>query len=129
MNKIESLDKNIPILVADDLATVRKIIKVSLRNLGFTNVHEADSAQNALELLDQHPMKLVISDWEFPDMSTDQLMVELGARKAKNGVPVVLVANELQKRLAERAIGVNVDSVLVKPFTSDVLKDKLESVL
>ena len=128
MSVLNSLDKNMPILVVDDFSTMRRIVKTCLRQLGFENITEAEDGKIALEKMELNEFKLVISDWNMPNMMGIDLLKSVRANEKYKNVPFVLVTAEGQKENVIEAAKAAVSNYVVKPFTADTLQTKLEAV-
>lgn len=120
---------NMPVLVADDYNTMRRIIRNLLEQLGFTDIHEAEDGAAALTKLRSRNFGLVISDWNMAPMSGLELLKEVRADVKLKGLPFVLVTAEAKPEnvMAAKAAGVN--QYIVKPFTAETLAKKLETVI
>ncbi|MBO8143694.1 MAG: chemotaxis response regulator CheY [Thermodesulfobacterium sp.] len=123
-----ALDTNIKILVVDDFATMRKIIKNILTQLGFKDIIEADDGTTALELLKKQKVDLIISDWNMPKMSGIDLLKAVRADENLKDIKFIMVTAEAQKENVVEAIKHGVNQYVVKPFTPETLKEKLEKV-
>ncbi|MDF2953988.1 MAG: CheY-like RECdomain [Thermodesulfobacterium sp.] len=123
-----ALDTNIKILVVDDFATMRKIIKNILTQLGFRDIIEADDGTTALELLKKQKVDLIISDWNMPKMSGIDLLKAVRADENLKDIKFIMVTAEAQKENVVEAIKHGVNQYVVKPFTPETLKEKLEKV-
>lgn len=123
-----ALDTNIKILIVDDFSTMRKIIRNILTQLGFKNILEADDGTTALEILSKEKVDLIISDWNMPKMSGLDLLKAVRANEATKDLPFVMVTAEAQKENILEAIKHKVSQYIVKPFTPETLKEKLEKV-
>jgi two-component system chemotaxis response regulator CheY len=129
MGKLDNLNKNMPILVVDDYASMRRVLRNCLGQLGFKNVHEADTGAAALELISRQPFELIISDWFMPEMSGSELLQELQSKSEYHQVPVVVISPENQKsELMKQAEALGARDVIVKPFTASALEAKLGAV-
>lgn len=120
-------------LVVDDFATMRKIIKKVLSELGFKNVHEADDGKTALPMLQAavdspEPFQFVISDWNMPGMQGIDLLKNLRADAKFKSLPVMLVTAESEQKNVILAVQAGVSEYVVKPFNADTLKTKLQNV-
>ncbi|MCD6548902.1 MAG: chemotaxis response regulator CheY [Thermodesulfobacterium sp.] len=122
------MDTNIKILVVDDFATMRKIIKNILTQLGFKDIIEADDGTTALELLKKQKVDLIISDWNMPKMSGIDLLKAVRADENLKDIKFIMVTAEAQKENVVEAIKHGVNQYVVKPFTPETLKEKLEKV-
>jgi len=123
------MNLHMKVLIVDDFSTMRRILKNLLRQIGFTNIQEADDGTTALQLLKTDPADLVISDWNMPKMSgLDLLKAIRGDNKLKT-IPVLMVTAEARKENIVEAVQAGVNNYIVKPFTAETLKEKLEKVL
>lgn len=122
------LDLKMKILVVDDFSTMRRIIKNILRQIGYTNIDEAEDGNGALVKLRQDHYNLVISDWNMPNMSGLDLLKTIRADMGLNSVPVLMVTAEAKKENVIEAIKSGVNNYIVKPFTAEVLKEKIEKI-
>jgi len=121
-------DKNIRILVVDDFATMRRIIRGILNRLGYKNVDEAQEGQLALEKLKSGSYGLVVCDWNMPVMTGLELLKAVRADSRLKKTPFLMVTAEAKKENIVDAIRAGVTNYIVKPFTEDVLARKLEEV-
>jgi len=122
------IDTNIKILIVDDFSTMRKIIRNILTQLGFKNILEADDGTTALEILKKEKVDLIISDWNMPKMSGLELLKAVRSDENLKDIPFVMVTAEAQKESILEAIKYKVNQYIVKPFTPETLKEKLEKV-
>lgn len=123
------MDRNLRILVVDDFTTMRRIIIGLLKDLGFSNVEEADDGKTALPMLQSHKYDLMISDWNMPGMTGLDLLKAVRADENLSKLPVLLVTAEAKKEQIVEAAQAGVNGYIVKPFTAITLKDKLEKIL
>ncbi|MBN7821237.1 chemotaxis response regulator CheY [Bowmanella sp. Y26] len=122
------MDKNMKILVVDDFSTMRRIIKNLLKDLGFTNVQEADDGSTALPMLQQGDFDFVITDWNMPGMQGIDLLRAIRADDNLKHTPVLMVTAEAKKEQIVAAAQAGVNGYVVKPFTAATLKEKLEKI-
>ncbi len=122
------LDKNMKILVVDDFSTMRRIIKNLLKDLGFTNVQEADDGNTALPMLLQGDFDFVVTDWNMPGMQGIDLLRNIRANDKLKNIPVLMVTAEAKKEQIVAAAQAGVNGYVVKPFTAATLKEKLDKV-
>ncbi|HFC98309.1 MAG TPA: response regulator [Thermosulfurimonas dismutans] len=122
------LDTSMRVLVVDDFATMRKIIKNILTQLGFRNIIEADDGTTAWEILQKEPVDLIISDWNMPKMSGLELLKKVRADEKLKDIPFLMVTAEAQKENIIEAVKYKVSQYIVKPFTPETLKEKLEKI-
>jgi len=116
------------ILVVDDFATMRKIIKNILGQLGFKNIIEADDGTTAWEILQKESVDLIISDWNMPKMSGLELLKKVRGDDKLKDTPFLMVTAEAQKEYIIEAAKYRVSQYIVKPFTPETLKEKLEKI-
>jgi two-component system chemotaxis response regulator CheY len=122
------LDKNMKILVVDDFSTMRRIIKNLLKDLGFTNVQEADDGNTALPMLQQGDFDFVVTDWNMTGMQGIDLLRAVRADDSLKHLPVLMVTAEAKKEQIVAAAQAGVNGYVVKPFTAATLKEKLEKI-
>lgn len=128
-NKLEAaLDKNMKILIVDDFSTMRRIIKNLLRDLGFTNTHEADDGVTALPMLRNGDFAFLVTDWNMPGMTGINLLKEVRADPKLVGLPVLMVTAEAKRDQIIEAAQAGVNGYVVKPFTAQVLKEKIDKI-
>lgn len=125
------MDKGIRVLVVDDFKTMRKIIRNCLGQLGFKNVKEAPDGKEALQMLREpgSSFGLIISDWNMPSMPGIELLREVRADNNLKKIPFVMVTAEGQKENILDAAKAGVSQYVIKPFTPEILQEKLLSVL
>lgn len=122
------MDKNMKILVVDDFSTMRRIIKNLLRDLGFTNVSEADDGSTALPMLQNGDFDFVVTDWNMPGMQGIDLLREIRKDDNLKHLPVMMVTAEAKKEQIVAAAQAGVNGYIVKPFTAATLKGKLDKI-
>ncbi|ALS99280.1 MULTISPECIES: chemotaxis response regulator CheY [Lacimicrobium] len=122
------MDKNMKILVVDDFSTMRRIIKNLLKDLGFTNVQEADDGNTALPMLQQGDFDFVITDWNMPGMQGIDLLRAIRSDDSLKHLPVLMVTAEAKKEQIVAAAQAGVNGYVVKPFTAATLKEKLDKI-
>jgi|TARA_B100001059_G_C17795305_1_gene562660 two-component system chemotaxis response regulator CheY len=123
-----ALDKNMKILVVDDFSTMRRIIKNLLRDLGFTNIQEADDGNTALPMLQQGDFDFVVTDWNMPGMQGIDLLKEIRKDDDLAHLPVLMVTAEAKREQIIQAAQAGVNGYIVKPFTAVTLKEKLDKI-
>ena len=122
------MDKNIKVLVVDDFSTMRRIVKNLLRDLGFTNIQEADDGSTALPMLQGGDFDFVVTDWNMPGMQGIDLLRAIRADPALSHIPVLLITAEAKKEQIVMAAQAGVNGYIVKPFTAGTLKTKLDKI-
>ena len=121
-------DPNMKILVVDDMLTMRRIVKNIIKQLGFANVEEAENGQDALDKLKAESFGFVISDWNMPVMTGIDLLRAIRADDKLKAIPVLMVTAEAQKENLVEAIKAGVSNYIVKPFTAEVLQEKMSKI-
>ena len=122
------MDKNIKILIVDDFSTMRRIIKNLLRDLGYNNTFEADDGSTALPMLETGDFDFVISDWNMPIMQGIDLLRKMRADPKLKSLPFLMVTAEAKREQIVVAAQAGVNGYIVKPFTADTLKDKIDKI-
>jgi|TARA_B110000503_G_scaffold140762_1_gene232475 two-component system chemotaxis response regulator CheY len=116
------------ILVVDDFATMRRIVKNLLRDLGFNNTHEADDGTTAWPMLKNGTFDFVVTDWNMPGMTGMQLLKKIRADEHLKTIPVLIVTAEAKRDQIIAAAQAGVNGYVVKPFTASALKEKIEKI-
>lgn len=124
---------NTKFLVVDDFATMRKIIKKVLTELGYSNIEEADDGIKALPMLQEAskggaPFEFVISDWNMPGMAGIDLLKACKADDKLKHLPFMLVTAESEQKNIVEAAKAGVSDYVVKPFNAATLKEKLTKI-
>ena len=122
------MDKSMKILVVDDFSTMRRIIKNLLKDLGFSNIQEADDGSTALPMLQQGDFDFVVTDWNMPGMQGIDLLRAIRADDKLKHLPVLMVTAEAKKEQIVAAAQAGVNGYIVKPFTAATLKEKLDKI-
>ena len=115
-------------LVVDDSATMRRIIINSLQRIGFNDAVEAEDGQDALGRFDGS-VGFVITDWNMPNMSGLELARAIRARADGKIVPILMVTTRSVKEDILAAVEAGVNNYVLKPFTPQVLKEKIDAIL
>lgn len=115
-------------LVVDDSATMRRIVVNSLQRIGFSECIEAGDGREALEKFDAS-VSFVITDWNMPNMSGTEMAKALRARDDGRTVPILMVTARSVKEDILTAMESGVNNYIVKPFTPQVLKEKIDALL
>ncbi len=124
-----AINPDLKILVVDDFATMRRIVKNILTQLGFKEIIEADDGTSALDILKKEKVDLIISDWNMPKMTGLDLLKEVRADSAMADTPFIMVTAEAQQDNIILAVKAKVNQYIVKPFTADTLGEKINKVL
>ncbi len=119
---------NMRVLVVDDFSTMRRIIKNILRQLGFNNVVEADDGTTAWDVLNKDKIDFIISDWNMPQMTGIELLRKVRGSEEFCDLPFLMVTAEAQQENIIEAVQAKVSNYIVKPFTADVMKQKIDKI-
>ncbi|THB64408.1 MAG: chemotaxis protein CheY [Gammaproteobacteria bacterium] len=122
------MDKNMQILIVDDFSTMRRIIKNLLRDLGFTNTHEADDGTSALPMLQKGGFDFLVTDWNMPGMTGIDLLKAVRSDPGLSSLPVLMVTAEAKRDQIVEAAQAGVNGYIVKPFTAVTLQEKIEKI-
>jgi len=117
----------VKILVVDDSSTMRRIITNTLSRIGFTEVVEAEHGKAGLVKLSQGGIEMIITDWNMPEM--DGLEFVQAVRSRDTSVPILMVTTNAAKEDIVQALQAGVNNYVVKPFTPDTLKEKIEALV
>ncbi|ACX95567.1 chemotaxis response regulator CheY [Halothiobacillus neapolitanus] len=122
------MDLNMKILVVDDFSTMRRIIKNLLKELGFSNIEEADDGTTALPMLKQGKFDFLVTDWNMPGMTGIDLLKAVRADPALVNLPVLMVTAEAKREQIIMAAQAGVNGYVVKPFNGPTLKEKIDKI-
>lgn len=123
-----AIDTSIKVLVVDDFATMRRIVKGVLKQLGFNSIVEAEDGTNALDTLKKEKVGLIVSDWNMPKMTGLDLLKAVRGDNDLKEIPFIMVTAEGQKENVVEAVKAGVSNYIVKPFTPETFNEKLEKV-
>lgn len=121
-------DPNMRVLVVDDFSTMRRIVKNILRQLGFNNVVEADDGTTAWEILNKDNIQFIVSDWNMPKMTGIDLLRKVRASEEFADIPFLMVTAEAQQENIIEAVQAKVSNYIVKPFTPETMKQKIDKI-
>ncbi|CUB07463.1 MAG: chemotaxis response regulator CheY [Tepidiphilus sp.] len=115
-------------LVVDDFSTMRRILRNLLKELGYTNVDEAEDGVAALHKLESQPYDFVITDWNMPNMDGLTLLRKIRSSDKLKHLPVLMVTAEAKKENIIAAAQAGASGYIVKPFTAAVLAEKIDRI-
>lgn len=121
-------DYKMKILVVDDFPTMRRIVKSVLKQLGFENIEEAEDGAHALSKVKAGNFDFIVSDWNMPNMEGIDLLRQIRATPELQHIPVLLVTAEAEKEKIMEAIKAGVNNYIVKPFTAETLREKMDKI-
>jgi two-component system, chemotaxis family, chemotaxis protein CheY len=125
---MENINYGMKVLVVDDFATMRKIVRNVLKQIGFDNIVEAEDGQMALQILKTENIGLVVTDWNMPNMTGLELLEKIRGNPQTAKLPVLMVTAEGLKENVVAAVKAGVNNYVVKPFTADILQEKLQQI-
>lgn len=121
-------DPNMRVLVVDDFSTMRRIVRNILRQLGFNNVVEADDGASAWEVVNREKIDFIVSDWNMPNMTGIDFLRKVRASEQHGNIPFLMVTAEAQQENIIEAVQAKVSNYIVKPFTADTMKQKIDKI-
>jgi two-component system, chemotaxis family, chemotaxis protein CheY len=119
----------IKVLVVDDQNSVRQMTRMTLEEIGFRHIHEAEHGRQAMEIASLQPLDLIISDFNMPEMDGLGLLRAVRGHPVVRKVPFILLTGRGDKELVVKAAQAGVNNYLVKPFTAAILREKIEQVM
>lgn len=118
------------LLVVDDSSTMRRIIKNTLARLGYKDILEGADGVEGWTQMDTNPdIDMLITDWNMPEMNGLELVKKVRADERFKDTPIIMVTTEGGKAEVITALKAGVNNYIVKPFTPQVLKEKLGAVM
>jgi len=122
------VDKNMKFLVVDDFSTMRRIVRNLLKELGFTNVDEAEDGQVALHKLKTQHFDFIVSDWNMPNMTGIELLKAVRADQQIKHLPFMMITAEAKRENIIEAAMAGASGYIVKPFTAATLEEKMNKI-
>ncbi len=120
---------NTKILIADDMIIMRKLVKKSLTDMGFSSFEEAADGQLAWTILNEQPdIGLIVSDWNMPNCTGLEFLKRIRMDAKFKSLPFLLLTAEAQSEQVKEALVAGVDGYVVKPYTTVSLKDQIEKI-
>jgi two-component system chemotaxis response regulator CheY len=119
---------NMKFLVVDDFSTMRRIVRNLLKELGFSNVQEAEDGVVALNMLRNGGFDFVVSDWNMPNMTGIDLLKQIRSDETLKHLPVLMVTAEAKRENIIEAAQAGASGYVVKPFTAATLDEKLKKI-
>ena len=115
------------ILIADDMMVMRRIVKKSLNQMGFNSVQDSKDGEEAWNRLMEESYDLIISDWNMPKMTGLELLKKVRGHEKYGKIPFILLTAEADEAQVAEAQKEGVDAYIKKPFSPEILKEKLEA--
>lgn len=127
------INPNMKTIVIDDMMTMRKIITKMLKQIGFTNVQEADDGATAWPMIQQaaesgEPFEFIVSDWNMPKMSGLDLLIKIRETDGIKETPFLMVTAEAEQSNVVKVVQAGVSNFVVKPFKPETLKEKISKI-
>ena len=118
------------ILIVDDFATMRRVIRNLLEELGYSTkkMREAENGREAMEILDEAEIDLVVLDWNMPETPGIETLRWLRKHETRSQIPVLMVTAEATREQIVEAAEIGVNAYILKPFTADTLRKKLDFI-
>jgi len=117
------------VLIVDDQKSVRQVTRMTLEEIGVRHIHEAENGVKAVDTVSLQPLDLIISDYNMPEMDGLGLLRAVRGHPAARRVPFILVTGRGDKELVVKAAQAGANNYVVKPFTAEILKQKIEQVI
>ena len=122
-------NKTIKILVVDDFATMRKVVRNLLKQIGYENIVEAEDGVSALKVLKSQKIDFIVSDWNMPNMTGLELLKAVRADSELTATPFLMVTAEALQDNVVAAVRAGVSNYIVKPFTAETLNGKIQKIM
>jgi two-component system chemotaxis response regulator CheY len=117
------------VLIVDDQNSVRQMTRMTLEEIGVRHIHEAENGSKAIDTASVQPLDLIISDYNMPEMDGLGLLRAVRGHPAARRVPFILVTGRGDRELVVKAAQAGANNYVVKPFTADTLRQKIEQVV
>lgn len=123
-----AFDPEMRVLIVDDFSTMRRIVRNILRQIGLNNVVEADDGTTAWDVLNREKIDFIVSDWNMPKMTGIELLRKVRSSEQFADTPFLMVTAEAQQENIIEAVQAKVSNYIVKPFTADTMKQKIDKI-
>jgi len=117
------------VLVVDDQNSVRQMTRMTLEQIGVRHIHEAENGVKAMDTASMQPLDLIISDYNMPEMDGLGLLRAVRGHPSARRIPFILVTGRGDRELVVKAAQAGANNYVVKPFTADILRTKIEQVV
>jgi two-component system, chemotaxis family, chemotaxis protein CheY len=122
--------KDCRVLIAEDSSETRQLVcEMIKKRLGVNTIHEAADGIEAMSVLKNHKIDIVVADWDMPNLSGDKLLYEIRNNKEWEGIPFIMMTAHKERDFIVNAVQLGVTQYLVKPFTSRDLEEKVRKSL
>jgi len=123
------MGKEIKILVVDDFSTMRKVVRNLLKQGGYENIVEAEDGVAAFKVIKSQKIDFIVSDWNMPNMTGIELLRAVRADAEVSATPFLMVTAEALQDNVIAAVKAGVSNYIVKPFTAEVLSEKIAKII
>jgi two-component system chemotaxis response regulator CheY len=117
------------VLIVDDQNSVRQMTRMTLEEIGFRTIHEAENGKTAMDTAGLQPLDLIISDYNMPEMDGLELLRAVRGHPMARKVPFILATGRGDRELVVKAASAGVNNYIIKPFTPQTLREKIEQVM
>ena len=117
------------IITVDDSSTMRRIIKNTIKKLGFETILEAGNGVEALEVMSKNKVDMIVTDWNMPEMDGLTFVKAVRAKDEYKDLPILMITTEAAKEDILTALRSGVNNYVVKPFTPETLQEKVFKLL
>jgi len=122
------MDLNMKVLIVDDLPMMRKMLRYLLKQIGFTNIIEADGGKSAMKMLKNEKVDLIMCDWNMPEIKGIDILNKVRSDDELKNIPFIMITCEAKKKTVEEAIKAKVTDYVVKPFSGEAISEKLKKI-
>jgi two-component system chemotaxis response regulator CheY len=123
-----SAERERRVLIVDDFATMRRVIRSLLQELGYSAMRDAEDGSQAMAMLEQHTFDLVVLDWNMPNTPGIEVLRWVRSHETLSNLPVLMVTAEATREQILEAAELGVNAYILKPFTAATLKKKLDFI-
>lgn len=123
------IDPKTTVLVVDDHGLTREMVRSILRGIGFNKIIQAESGTEALQRLEDHPVDLILCDWNMPGGSGLELLRALRSNPKYKDIPFLMLTAEAYRENIVAAVKAGVTDYVAKPFTAGTLSQKIAEIL
>jgi len=117
------------ILIVEDSPTMRRIIHNTLKNIGFRNILSAANGAEAIKQLENNSVGFIITDWNMPEMNGLEFVTWVRNNDDYKELPILMITTRGMKEHVIEAVKAGVNNYIVKPFTTEVLQEKIEKLM
>lgn len=126
---MEDINFDLQILIVDDSASMRRIVKKFMENTGFCNLVEAEDGVKAMDIIQTESIGLIVSDLNMPNMNGLELLTAVKDNSRTKDIPFIMLTVEAIQKTMNKAIALDVDSYIVKPVTQKLFIDEMIRVI